>query len=326
MIQKLWYSSSILSWLLSPFALLFWLITSCRRWCYRVGLLKSFRADCLVIVVGNISVGGNGKTPVVIWLVERLKAAGYHPGVVSRGYGGKAPYYPYVLSDDSTPDLAGDEPTMIYQRCHCPVVVAPSRTDAVKKLREQHSVDVVICDDGLQHYALQRDIELVIVDGVRRFGNGFLLPMGPLRETASRVRSVFATIVNGSEAKRGEISMRLEPARIRRVSDHQMIALSPEIPVDAMAGIGYPPRFFRTLESLGYTLQQQVAFPDHHAFDATELKQRFGSHPLIMTEKDAVKCRSYALPNWYYLPVDAVLTAEFEQRLLTRLKELHHGT
>lgn len=296
-----------------------------RRWGYQFGWFKSYRVDCPVIVVGNISVGGNGKTPVVLWLVERLRAAGYSPGVVSRGYGGKAPHYPYSVTELSPPEYAGDEPTMIYQRCRCPVVVAPSRTDAVKLLRAQHAVDIVICDDGLQHYALQRDIELVIMDGVRRVGNGCLLPMGPLRESSSRLKGVFATILNGGAVQGQEVPMSLQSAAIKRVSDHQITELPKEHAIDAMAGIGYPPRFFQNLKALGFTLRQAVAFPDHHPFNAADLKQKFSQLPLLMTEKDAVKCRSYALPNWYYLPVDAVLPAEFEQRLLTRLKELHHG-
>ena len=200
MIEWLWYRRSWVNWLFAPLALLFALLTTARRGLYRAGWIRSYRAPVPVIVVGNITVGGNGKTPVVLWLVELLTKAGYHPGVVSRGYGGKAPHYPYLLHPAATAAEAGDEPVLIYQRCGCPVAVAPKRATAVQLLVEQCGVDVIICDDGLQHYALQRDIELAVMDGERRLGNGWLMPMGPLRETPSRLRQVMAVICNGGQA------------------------------------------------------------------------------------------------------------------------------
>ena len=323
MIEKLWYQRSWLYWVFAPFAALFALLTTMRRYAYRAGIFSSYRAPVPVIVVGNITVGGNGKTPMVLWLVELLTKAGYKPGVVSRGYGGKAPHYPYLLHPETTAAEAGDEPVLIYQRCGCPVAVAPKRAKAVQLLVEQCGVDVIICDDGLQHYALQRDIEFVVMDGERRLGNGWLMPMGPLRETASRLRQVMAVVCNGGQARPDEIQMSLQPAPLRNVRTNHTAVVSGA--VDAMAGIGYPPRFFNSLLKQGYAVNQQVAYADHQAFNAAELHQRFAQRPLIMTEKDAVKCRDFALDNWWYLPVTAQLPEKFATRLLAQLKELRHG-
>lgn len=324
MIDKLWYKRSGINWLLAPFAALFALLTFLRRLAYQKGLLSSYRASVPVIVVGNITVGGNGKTPMVLWLVELLTQAGYKPGVVSRGYGGKAPHYPYLLHPETTTAEAGDEPVLIYQRSGCPVAVAPKRALAVQLLVEQCHVDVIVCDDGLQHYALQRDIELVVMDGERRLGNGWLMPMGPLRESASRLQQVMAVICNGGQARPDEVQMSLEPSPLCNVKTHHTALISGA--VDAMAGIGYPPRFFNSLLLQGYALNQQVAYADHQVFDATELQKRFSQRPLIMTEKDAVKCRSFALDNWWYQPVTAKLPEKFANRLLAQLKELKYGT
>ncbi|EKP0307855.1 tetraacyldisaccharide 4'-kinase [Aeromonas veronii] len=319
MLESIWYRNSPLRWGLLPLAALFALITKGRRACYRLGLCKGYRSSLPVIVVGNISVGGNGKTPVVVWLVEQLQARGYRPGVVSRGYGGKAPHYPYRLDETSTTAQAGDEPVLIARRCGCPVVVAPKRADAVRLLEQSGEVDIIITDDGLQHYALARDIELVVVDGARRFGNACLLPMGPLREPVTRLKRVDAIICNGGEPGKGEFPMQLVAGTPRRVRDDAPLAAPLSGPVDALAGIGHPPRFFATLAGLGYRLEQQVPYGDHHPFDRDELVSRFASKPLLMTEKDAVKCRAFALDNWWYLPVSAELPASLLDSMLPKL-------
>lgn len=323
MINLLWYRRSWLNYLLLPFAGLFALITWVRRKAYQSGVFKSYKAPVPVIIVGNITVGGNGKTPIVLWLAKLLIQSGLRPGVVSRGYGGKAPHYPYLLTEHSTAKETGDEPLLIYQRMGCPVVVAPKRSDAVKHLLAQCEIDVVICDDGLQHYALQRDIELVVMDGERRLGNGWMLPMGPLRESANRLNAVDGIICNGGKARPNEIQMQLKPSLLRRLADNHEVHVSGA--VDAMAGIGYPPRFFNTLHHCGYALNQQVSFPDHQDFNAEQLRAQFKDRPLIMTEKDAVKCRPFTLENWYYLPVDAVLPESFEIQLVERIRKLAHG-
>ncbi|MFQ2092981.1 tetraacyldisaccharide 4'-kinase [Aeromonas taiwanensis] len=319
MLARLWYGNSGWRWGLAPFALLFSLVSGVRRFAYRRGWFKAYRAGLPVIVVGNLSVGGNGKTPVVVWLVEQLQARGFRPGVVSRGYGGKAPHYPYRLDETSTTAQAGDEPVLIARRCGCPVAVAPKRADAVRLLERSGEVDIIVTDDGLQHYALARDIELVVVDGARRFGNGCLLPMGPLREPISRLKRVDAIICNGGEPGRGEYAMHLAPGTPRRVCDDAPLTAPLQGPVDALAGIGHPPRFFATLTALGYELAQSVGYADHQAFDAAELLARFGERPLLMTEKDAVKCRPFAPDNWWYLPVSAELPDALGEALLRTL-------
>ncbi|MGL5812579.1 MAG: tetraacyldisaccharide 4'-kinase [Aeromonas sp.] len=323
MLERLWYEKSGWRWLLAPFALLFALISGGRRYGYRRGWFKAYHASVPVIVVGNISVGGNGKTPVVVWLVEQLQARGFKPGVVSRGYGGKAPHYPYRLDAQSTTAEAGDEPVLIARRCGCPLVVAPKRADAVQLL--EPDVDIIITDDGLQHYALARDLELVVVDGVRRFGNGCLLPMGPLREPLTRLKRVDAIICNGGTPARGEYPMTLVADAPRRVRDDVLASEPLPREIDAMAGIGHPPRFFATLTSLGYELEQSVGYADHQAFDSAELLARFSDRPLLMTEKDAVKCRGFAPDNWWYLPVSAELPTSLLDTLLASLAESRAG-
>lgn len=319
MLERLWYGRSGWRWALAPFALLFALISGARRYGYRRGWFKSYRASLPVIVVGNISVGGNGKTPVVVWLVEQLQARGFRPGVVSRGYGGKAPHYPYRLNATSTTAEAGDEPVLIARRCGCPVVVAPKRADAVSLLEQSGEVDIIVTDDGLQHYALARDLELVVVDGVRRFGNGCLLPMGPLREPMTRLTRVDAILCNGAAPAQGEYPMALVADVPRRVRDGLPAAEALPRQVDALAGIGYPPRFFATLTALGYELQQSVGYADHQAFDSGELLTRFAERPLLMTEKDAVKCRAFAPDHWWYLPVSVALPPALLETLLQKL-------
>ncbi len=308
-------------WGLAPLSGLFALISGLRRWLFRRGSKVVYRAPVPVVVVGNLTVGGNGKTPLVIWLVAWLRRQGYTPGVISRGYGGKAEQYPLLLKANTRPEQAGDEPVLIYRRTGCPVVVGPKRGEAAALLATL-GVDIIISDDGLQHYALARDIELVVVDGKRRFGNGHLLPMGPLREGLWRLDRVDAIINNGGPADAGEYMMTLEPGALQPVSGTQ-VAPEPGARVHALAGIGHPPRFFATLEQLGFILEQRLALADHKAV-ASEQLTGLQSAPLLITEKDAVKWPG-GHDNTWFVPVDARLPAEFEQLLLTRLKELDHG-
>ena len=324
-LEALWYRPCRWLWLLSPLSLLFWLITALRRQAYQLGWMPRYRAPVPVIVVGNLSVGGNGKTPVVIWLVETLRAAGWQPGVVSRGYGGKAAVYPLLLTAETPAAECGDEPRLIADRCGVPVAVAPKRAEAVQALLATGQVDLIICDDGLQHYALARDLELVVVDGERRFGNGHLLPMGPLREGLWRLGQVDAVLCNGGAAQPGEYPMALLAQTVQPLLPQER-GLPTHTQVDAMAGIGHPPRFFNTLRQLGYDLQQTVAFADHQSFDAKALAKQFSDRPLLMTEKDAVKCREFAQANWWYLPVAAQLPHSLAEFIVHTLKGVKHGT
>ncbi|NIH11368.1 MAG: tetraacyldisaccharide 4'-kinase [Serratia symbiotica] len=323
MIDRIWSGSSLLYLILLPLSWLYGLVSTLIRLSYRCGLRKSWRAPVPVVIVGNLTAGGNGKTPIVIWLVEQLQQRGYRVGVVSRGYGGKSAVYPLVLSQNTSPREAGDEPVLIYQRTGAPVAIAPKRSDAIQALLPQHQLDVVITDDGLQHYALQRDFELVVIDGVRRFGNGWWLPAGPMRERAARLNSVDACVANGGVAQEGEIAMRLRAREAVNMLSGERCPVAELTHVVAVAGIGHPPRFFAMLEKLGTDVEQEVAFADHQKYQLASLSALTPvGQTLLMTEKDAVKCHAFAQPNWWYLPVDAVLPSVEAEQLLKKIENL----
>lgn len=326
MIEKIWFENhpiKYLLWpLLWPLSVMFGVMSRSRRKQYQTGQKPTYRAPVPVVVVGNITAGGNGKTPVVIWLVEHLQALGLNPGVVSRGYGAKAPHYPLIVEEGTSTKHCGDEPKLIHKRTSAPVAVSPVRSEAVKALLPL-GVDVIITDDGLQHYALERDIEIVVVDGARRFGNHSLIPLGPLRETTERLSEVDFIITNGGEAKLNEMGMVLSPSLAVNMKNRQKMPVSQLDELVAIAGIGHPPRFFDTLEKLGAKPVVTQGFADHKDFEPSELEalSRRGNH-LIMTEKDAVKCAEYAQENWWYLPVTASFSSENEQRILNKIKEV----
>lgn len=323
MIARIWSGESPLWRLLLPLSWLYGLVSGGIRLCYKLGLKRAWRAPVPVVVVGNLTAGGNGKTPVVIWLVEQLQQRGIRVGVVSRGYGGKAQAYPLLLTTETTTAEAGDEPVLIFQRTGVPVAVSPVRADAVKAILARHDVQIIVTDDGLQHYRLARDVEIVVIDGERRFGNGWWLPAGPMRERAGRLKSVDATIVNGGTPLPGEIPMCLEPglAVNLRTGERRNVAQLPNIV--AMAGIGHPPRFFATLEACGARPQKCIALADHQFLTYSDVSVLSGEdQTLVMTEKDAVKCRAFADDNWWYLPVDAHLSGEQPGVLLDKLTSL----
>jgi tetraacyldisaccharide 4'-kinase len=325
MIARIWSGESALWLLLLPLSWLYGLVSGVISLLYRLGIKRAWRAPVPVVVVGNLTAGGNGKTPVVIWLVEQLKARGIRVGVVSRGYGGKAAKYPLLLTSDTLTSEAGDEPVLIYQRTGAPVAVSPVRSEAVQALLTEHDVQIIITDDGLQHYALARDKEIVVIDGVRRFGNGWWLPAGPMRERASRLKSVDAVIVNGGVAKQGEIPMHLHPGLAVNLLTGERKAVAQLPALVAMAGIGHPPRFFATLEQCGARIEKRVPLADHQALVPEQVAAfTVPGQTLIMTEKDAVKCRAFAKENWWYLPVDAELSGEQPEQLLKDLIALMH--
>ena len=325
MIARIWSGESPLWLLLLPLSWLYGLVSGVISLLYRLGIKRAWRAPVPVVVVGNLTAGGNGKTPVVIWLVEQLKARGIRVGVVSRGYGGKAAKYPLLLTSDTLTSEAGDEPVLIYQRTGAPVAVSPVRSEAVQALLTEHDVQIIITDDGLQHYALARDKEIVVIDGVRRFGNGWWLPAGPMRERASRLKSVDAVIVNGGVAQQGEIPMHLHPGLAVNLLTGERKAVAQLPALVAMAGIGHPPRFFATLEQCGARIEKRVPLADHQALVPEQVAAfTVPGQTLIMTEKDALKCRAFAKENWWYLPVDAELSGEQPEQLLKDLIALMH--
>jgi tetraacyldisaccharide 4'-kinase len=273
-----------------------------------------------VIVVGNISVGGNGKTPLVVYLAKRLRQEGYHPGVLSRGYGGKGASYPMSVEPSSLVGLAGDEAILMRRHINCPLVVDPIRPRGAMELLDKHKCNVIICDDGLQHYALNRDIEIVVIDGQRRCGNNLLLPSGPLRERTWRLDSVDLLVLNSGIVTNGEYLMSLEAGKLINVKNptKSLSINSFTSPVTALAGIGNPQRFFSLLQKKQVKIKNQISFVDHHAF----IKDDIPSGPVIMTEKDAVKCTQIAHDDCWYLPVSASLTSQFETQLLQKLKHV----
>lgn len=317
--MTLWQTRSWLTWLLSPFSLIFWIITQTRRWLFCKKWLKSYRSPVPVLVVGNISVGGNGKTPVVIWLVEQLTKRNIKVAVISRGYGGTNKTFPRLVTPDSDPSLVGDEPVLIAKRTQVPVAISPNRQQSIELLLQQFTLDLIITDDGLQHYALDRDMEWVVIDGQRRFGNGFLLPAGGLRELPSRLNSVDALICNGGVAADNEYVMQLKATHAINVKTGEKRPLSSlqNTPCVAIAGIGYPPRFFNMLKEFGINPITEQAFADHQAYSPAQLSTLTPNHELLlMTEKDAVKCTAFTQANWWFVPVEAQFSKADSQALI----------
>lgn len=325
----------VMRMLLGPFSLLFRFLLALRGVAFARRWKRSTRLPVPVLVVGNITAGGAGKTPLTLALVAWLKDAGYKPGIVSRGYGGSA-RQAMPVRPDSDPRLVGDEPVLLARRGGCPVWIGARRGEAGSRLLDFHpEVDVVVADDGLQHYALDRDIEVAVVDGQRGFGNGWLLPAGPLREPEKRLNRVTAVVCNGGSCGRLALaapvfSMRLAGQRLYNLVDPTRLAAVAELadaPVHAVAGIGHPQRFFEHLAGLGLAVIPH-AFPDHHDFKAKDLP----AGRLVMTEKDAVKiaplARQMGLEDCWVLAVDAELGQGLKELLLNRLRQCrvrNHG-
>lgn len=340
LIEKVWFFQHSAKWILVPLLLpltaIFWLLSAARRLCFQLGLFNSYAIDVPIIVVGNIGIGGNGKTPIVLYLVEQCLAQGVKVGVISRGYGGEAPHYPYLLNENSTAKEAGDEPFLIYQRHNIPVIVGSDRVASAKLLVEQ-GCELIITDDGLQHYRLKRDLELIVIDSKRQFGNGLLLPAGPLRESLWRLKTVDALIFNGemnTEIKSLKIEnilkinmilaaskvVNLKTEQCLTITDFQQTYLSENNQyINAMAGIGDPSRFFKTLTDIGFSLHKTVGFVDHQEYNENQFTDFSDEIPLLMTEKDAVKCKNLAKENYWYLPVDAQIQQQQILPLLTRI-------
>jgi tetraacyldisaccharide 4'-kinase len=315
-LQSAWYGGARAPWWTAPLAWLYGGLTGVRRWLYRRGLLHSVRLPAPVVVIGNLSVGGTGKTPLTIAVAHLLRARGYRPGVVSRGYGGRQ-REPLLLGDAPDPAQVGDEPCLIHAS-GVPVAVGRDRPVAARLLLDA-GCNVLIADDGLQHYALARDVEICVIDGARRFGNGRLLPAGPLREPLRRLQLVDLRVCNGATAQAGEYPMQLRGDHAVSLGDDQRrpLASFSGQRVHAVAAIGHPQRFFDSLRAAGIAVIEHP-FADHHAFVASELD--FGDAlPLLMTDKDAVKCRSFARAHCWRVPVTAALPTAFDDALCQRI-------
>lgn len=326
-VTKSWYRGAYWLYLLWPLYLVYRSVTFVRQCCYQMGVFKTYRAKTPVVVVGNITLGGTGKSPLVAYLVESLTALGLKPGVVSRGYGAQ-------ISTDEVREVnvnslvseVGDEPLMLKQRVGCPIFVSPTRALAVQAL-EKLGCDIVITDDGLQHYALARDLEICVFDGERMWGNGHLLPMGPMRESLKRIKSTDFVVVNGTGPEWpgpyvpniASFNMTLEAGMLQGLHNGNALPLSEfrAQKVEAIAGIGNPERFFQTLASEGLNVQAHH-FSDHHVYTQSDVC--FGNgRPLIMTEKDAVKCRTFNIENAWYLPVSAKLSGDLATQIVKAL-------
>ncbi|MGE5524756.1 MAG: tetraacyldisaccharide 4'-kinase [Rhodospirillaceae bacterium] len=327
-LERQWQSRTLGAALLFPIAVLYAMATTVRRSLYRSRLMKSERLPVPVVVVGNIMVGGTGKTPLVLWLAAWLQSQGYRPGIVTRGYGGTSSK-PSAVGPGSNPAQFGDEAVLLAARSACPVWAGAKRAEAGFALLAAHpQCDVIVSDDGLQHYGLHRDVEIAVIDAARGHGNGWLLPAGPLREPASRLDRVDAIVVHGdgAPAPHGQVpayGMRLRGQSFYNLADRQRRA-GPDYfvgkSVHAVAGIGNPQRFFAHLDELGMRFSPHP-YPDHHLFRPEDLAYE-GAEAIVMTEKDAVKCQAFATDRCWVLPVDAEVDPRLGALVTRKLESL----
>jgi tetraacyldisaccharide 4'-kinase len=325
-LTELWYGEGARSWPLQPLAWVYGALLAVRRWAYRSGWLRSGSAGKPVVVVGNLTVGGTGKTPLTIWLARELSELGVAVGIVSRGYGSTTGSTPRTVGAGAPWREVGDEPLIIARRSGCVTVVSTDRLAAARVMAA--GVDVIVADDGLQHLHLARDCEIVVIDGMRGFGNGRLLPAGPLREPLTQLARADVLIVNGAREHPSlqdlppgtALAMSLKADRALRVDARvpaRPLASFRGVRVHAVAGTGNPARFFQELRARGLEVTEH-AFPDHHALTVADLA--FGDElPVLMTEKDAVKCGFRSDPRLWYVPVDAEFAAEDARALLERV-------
>lgn len=323
--RVVWYGGHSLSHFLLPFSWLYCAVVQLRRLAYRRAWLRSQRLSVPVILVGNLTVGGTGKTPLVLQVAKLLRRQGYRPGIVIRGYGGRGTRWPRLVRSDSDPFEVGDEPVLLARHTDCPVVAGPDRVAAAEMLVATGECDMIVGDDGLQHYPLQRDLEILVVDASRGFGNGRCLPAGPLREPKARLHEVDLIVCNGGPCAGGQV-MNLASGRLVNLRDRKLRRSLTDLRrqrVTAVAGIGNPDRFFESLRRVGLHLDERP-YPDHHPF-SREDAESWPPGPVIMTEKDAVKCSGLAQDDFWYLPVESQLESGFERLLLEKLKVIVDG-
>ena len=329
-LQRQWRSTTPWHTLLIPLSWLFGAISLLRRLFYKTGVLQTQQLTVPVIIIGNINVGGTGKTPLVIWLAQQLAAQGWRPGIISRGYGGQAET-PQAVTAYSDAHMMGDEPRLVAQHVSCPVWIGRNRPAAGRALLAAHpQTNILISDDGLQHYALARKVEIIVIDSALGLGNSRLLPAGPLREPVARLQQVDAVVINQTDGRHPSIpllpdiyTMQLSGLDFHNLQQPNRRASAADFSshlIHAVAGIGHPQRFFAQLATLGLNIIPH-AFPDHHPYTAADLDF---TGIIIMTEKDAVKCQPFATEHMWVWPVHAQLAPEFLPRLLAKLGN-HHG-
>ncbi|MEH6564550.1 MAG: tetraacyldisaccharide 4'-kinase [Halopseudomonas sp.] len=326
---RAWYGKQPWLLILRPLSALYrWAVVR-RRQRYLSGQSPQWRPPVPLIIVGNITLGGTGKTPMVLWLIEFLRDQGYRVGVISRGYGGQPPQLPWAVTPEADAADCGDEPLLIAQRAQVPLFIDPDRPAAARALLASNDIDVIISDDGLQHYALGRTVELVMLDAQRGLGNGRCLPEGPLREPPERLDCVDLVVCNGAAADQtNRFAMQLQPTSLVHLRSGKKVPLAlwrGEREVIALAGIGNPQRFFHTLEACGFS-SEPLVFADHASYTHDSLRNLPQNKTVIMTEKDAVKCRPLAQENWWYLSVDAHLSDAFAAALVALLPTASAGS
>lgn len=339
-VDNIWYKQNIFQYILFPFSLIYLLIIVIRRMLYQFHILKSYRAPVPVIIVGNITVGGTGKTPLVIAIANALKKYGLHPGIITRGYRGKNKTWPILVNETADPALVGDEAVLMAKQTKLPIVAGPNRAENVRLLLKTNACNVIISDDGLQHYALARDIEIAVIDGTRQCGNGFCLPAGPLREPRSQLDSVDFVVINDggilcqqpsvndvtdikttyqkpSVSENTRYSMHFDIITIQNILNSTILALPITKSVFAVAGIGNPQRFFNSLRELSIPFIEKT-FPDHHAFNKQDFNFASPDSIIILTEKDAVKCVTFADERFYVAKGVAKIDEDFFVSLVKR--------
>jgi len=317
---KSWTKPNGLTGLLRPFSMLYSGAFALRKSAFERGVLARYQAPVPVVIVGNLTVGGTGKTPLVVHLVEQLREQGFTPGVISRGYSGEADSYPLLVDQDTPVAQSGDEPALIVQRTQVPMAVGPDRRASIELLLESHGIDLVISDDGLQHLALERDVEICLIDDTSPQQNQNLLPAGPYREPLSRLMSVDFIVRHGGEVGNAEnqFTMHLKAGAPLAVRPDCNAVFPADSSFHAIAGIGNPQRFFDTCEELGYSIIPH-SFADHHHFSLSDIT--FSDKPVLMTEKDAVKCGEIANETHWYLPVNAALSNGFINAVVGKIKQ-----
>lgn len=323
-LTKIHYSKSPASLLLLPFSAIFFSISFIRKYFYRYNFFQSYKFHIPVIIIGNISSGGTGKTPLVIFLANELKKNGYHPGIISRGYRSRFRGVTEV-NHKSNPDSVGDEPVLIHKHTDMPVFVSKDRVLAAKALIKNYKkIDVILSDDGMQHFRLKRDVEILVIDGTKKFGNGYLLPAGPLRETKKKLREVDAIVCNQKRVVKNSYLMKYKGHFLINLKTKQKTPLNKLRlkNIHAIAGIGNPDRFFNYLKTFNLVFDHSV-YKDHYKFTKKDFKNMKDKN-IIMTEKDAIKCQKFARDNFWHLPVVAEIDSKFTDLILKKLKNISH--
>ena len=316
-----WYQKHLWLYLLLPFSWIFTLLTNRRRRKYLKNQISSFKTDTPVVVVGNINIGGTGKTPLVKYIASKLRERGLKVGIVSRGYGGN--FSGTLRVDDNTEyKKSGDEAQML-ANLNVPLYLDKNRPRAIQNLINENDCDVILSDDGLQHYKMYRDIEIIVIDGSRRLGNGLTFPAGPLRESSKRLKTGNYIINNGGPTEDGEILMTLQPSKFVHLNTGKSYDIDKwpmHNQIHAVAGLGNPGRFFDTLSQLNFDIERHP-FPDHHQFEESDF-EFLDHHPIIMTEKDAARCKNFENPRIWYLTVEPKIEESFINDLESRIRSL----